>query len=99
MAKDANKLTAEEVLTVSRKLFLGGFCLLPFLWVYNLLYLWPIRHRLDISPQVRKQLVGSAIGSLVMFVVTTTWFAVFVNHRLDWGALGDKLTVVLVKGV
>ncbi|KAF9972221.1 hypothetical protein BGZ73_004681 [Actinomortierella ambigua] len=99
MAKDANKLAPEEVLTISRKLFLGGFCLLPFLWVYNLLYLWPIRHRSDITPQVRKHLMFSAVGSLVMFVISSTWFAIFVNFRLDWGAVGDNLTVVLVKGV
>ncbi|KAF9141044.1 hypothetical protein BGX30_005562 [Mortierella sp. GBA39] len=75
----------EEILTASKKLFFGGFALLPMLWVYNILYVWPVRNRADLSPQVRH--------------LFSAWFGIFVNQRLNWGTTGDTLTVVLVKGV
>ncbi|KAF9955713.1 Gamma-secretase subunit pen-2 [Mortierella alpina] len=99
MAKPIEKMGPEEVLTISKKLFYGGFGLLPFLWVYNILYIWPVRNRSDLSPQVRHYLLMSGIMSTVLFVVFSVWFGIFVNQRLSWGATGDDLTVVLVKGV
>ncbi|KAF9413093.1 hypothetical protein BGZ94_000829 [Podila epigama] len=99
MTKNIEKMSADEILTVSKKLFYGGFCLLPFLWVYNILYIWPVRSRTDLSPQVRHYLFMSAVLASVMFVIFSTWFGIFVNQRLGWGATGDALTVVLVKGV
>lgn len=53
MAKPIEKMKPEEILAASKKLFFGGFALLPMLWVYNILYVWPIRNRADLSPQVR----------------------------------------------
>ncbi|KAG0075432.1 Gamma-secretase subunit pen-2 [Podila epicladia] len=99
MAKNIEKMSADEILVVSKKLFYGGFALLPFLWVYNLLYVWPVRNRPDISPQVRQYLMMSAILASGMFVIFSVWFGIFVNGRLGWGVTGDTLTVVLVKGV
>ncbi|KAG0221176.1 hypothetical protein BGX31_010111 [Mortierella sp. GBA43] len=54
MAKSIEKMGPDEILTISKKLFYGGFCLLPFLWLYNVLYLWPVRNRNDLSPQVHR---------------------------------------------
>ncbi|KAK3824551.1 MAG: hypothetical protein J3Q66DRAFT_325365, partial [Benniella sp.] len=98
MAKAIEKMGPDEILTISKKLFYGGFCLLPFLWLYNVLYIWPVRHRSDLSPQVLLYWKMSAVGAAFLFIVFSVWFGVFVNHRLDWGATGDLLTVVLVKG-
>ncbi|KAG0044520.1 Gamma-secretase subunit pen-2 [Gryganskiella cystojenkinii] len=98
MTKAIEKMGADEILQVSKKLFYGGFALLPLLWVYNILYIWPVRNRPDLSPQVRRNLLMSGILSVVMFIIFATWFGVFVSHRLNWGARGDTLTVVLVKG-
>ncbi|KAF9955095.1 Gamma-secretase subunit pen-2 [Mortierella alpina] len=99
MAKPIEKMGPEEILTISKKLFYGGFGLLPFLWVYNVLYIWPVRNRSDLSPQVRHYVLMSGIMSTLLFVVFSVWFGIFVNQRLSWGATGDALTVVLVKGV
>ncbi|KAF9130067.1 Gamma-secretase subunit pen-2 [Mortierella sp. 14UC] len=99
MAKSIEKMGADEILTSSKKLFFGGFCLLPMLWVYNILYIWPVRNRSDLSPQVRHYMLMSGILSIVLFVVFSVWFGIFVNQRLNWGPTGDLLTVVLVKGV
>ncbi|KAF9355289.1 Gamma-secretase subunit pen-2 [Mortierella sp. AD094] len=99
MGKPIEKMGADEILTISKKLFFGGFCLLPLLWVYNILYIWPVRNRSDISPQVRYYLLMSGIMSLLLLIVFATWFGVFVNCRLSWGPTGDILTVVQVKGV
>ncbi|KAK3819145.1 MAG: hypothetical protein JOS17DRAFT_757200 [Linnemannia elongata] len=98
MAKPIEKMKAEEILASSKKLFFGGFALLPMLWVYNILYVWPVRNRADLSPQVRHYMLLSGILSVVMFVVFSVWFGIFVNQRLNWGVTGDTLTVVLVKG-
>ncbi|KAF9919084.1 hypothetical protein BX616_001819, partial [Lobosporangium transversale] len=54
MAKTIEKMSAVKILTISKKLFFGGFCLLPFLWVYNILYIWPVRNRSDLNPKVRQ---------------------------------------------
>ncbi|KAF9154429.1 Gamma-secretase subunit pen-2 [Linnemannia schmuckeri] len=99
MAKPIEKMKPEEILATSKKLFFGGFALLPMLWVYNVLYVWPVRKRADLSPQVRHYMLLSGILSVVMFVVFSVWFGIFVNQRLSWGPTGDTLTVVLVKGV
>ncbi|KAG0316322.1 Gamma-secretase subunit pen-2 [Linnemannia gamsii] len=99
MAKSIEKMTPDEILVASKKLFFGGFALLPMLWVYNILYIWPVRNRADLSPRVRHYVLLSGILSVVMFVVFSVWFGIFVNYRLNWGVPGDTLTVVLVKGV
>ncbi|KAF9929881.1 Gamma-secretase subunit pen-2 [Linnemannia zychae] len=99
MAKPIEKMSADEILASSKKLFFGGFALLPMLWVYNVLYVWPVRNRSDLSPQVRHYMLLSGILALVMFIIFSVWFGIFVNHRLGWGPAGDTLTVVLVKGV
>ncbi|KAF9912292.1 Gamma-secretase subunit pen-2 [Linnemannia zychae] len=99
MAKPIEKMGADEILASSKKLFFGGFCLLPMLWVYNILYIWPVRNRSDLSPQVRHYMMLSGILSIVLFIVFSVWFGIFVNQRLNWGPTGDLLTVVLVKGV
>lgn len=61
MAKPIEKMKAEEILASSKKLFFGGFALLPMLWVYNILYVWPVRNRADLSPQVRHCKVYSSL--------------------------------------
>ncbi|KAF8971950.1 Gamma-secretase subunit pen-2 [Entomortierella lignicola] len=99
MGKPIEKMGADEILTISKKLFFGGFCLLPMLWVYNILYIWPVRNRSDVSPQVRYYLLMSGIMSALLTLVFGAWYGVFVNYRLGWGPTGDTLTVVLVKGV
>ncbi|KAG0327773.1 Gamma-secretase subunit pen-2 [Dissophora globulifera] len=99
MAKPIEKMGADEILVISRKLFYGGFCLLPLLWVYNILYIWPVRNRADLSPLVRRYLLLSGILAAMLFVYFSVWYGVFVKERLNWGARGDLLTVVLVKGV
>jgi len=50
-------------------------------------------------PSLNVDLLMSGILSIAMFVIFATWYGVFVDHRLNWGARGDTLTVVLVKGV
>ncbi|KAG0290384.1 Gamma-secretase subunit pen-2 [Linnemannia gamsii] len=98
MAKPIEKMSPDEILTSSKKLFFGGFALLPMLWVYNILYVWPVRNRGDLSPRVRQYMLLSGILSVLMFIVFSVWFGIFINYRLNWGVLGDTLTVVLVKG-
>lgn len=140
MAKPIQKMGADEILTISKKLFFAGFCFLPFLWLYNVLYLWPVRNRSDLSPQVRRcnvpscrlgekswilvdhhllppceeegrippnqasppcslDFTMSAVLSVLLFVIFSVWYGIFVDYRLNWGKTGDLLTVVLVKGV
>lgn len=53
MAKSIEKMSPDEILAASKKLFFGGFALLPLLWVYNILYIWPVRNRADLNPRVR----------------------------------------------
>jgi hypothetical protein len=44
-------------------------------------------------------LIYSIAGCLAWFIALTTWYALFVNKRVAWGATADRITVVIPKGV
>jgi presenilin enhancer 2 len=47
-------MSGTEILSVGRKMFYGGFAFLPFLWLVNVIYLWPTLKRTDVPVQLRK---------------------------------------------
>ncbi|RKP22638.1 gamma-secretase subunit PEN-2-like protein [Syncephalis pseudoplumigaleata] len=100
MAKKLERLSDAEITDVARKMFLGGLPCLPFLWIIAAVWLYPsVRERGPRVPQLRQYHMYCIIGAVLWFIATTTWYAIFVNRRLDWGETGDRLTVVLIKGV
>ncbi|RUS22959.1 gamma-secretase aspartyl protease complex, presenilin enhancer-2 subunit [Endogone sp. FLAS-F59071] len=94
-----DKLPPTELLWMAKRMFWGGFAFLPFLWLVNFIYLWPATKRDNAPKELKKYLYMSLIGSIVWFVILSTWFGLFVNMRIAWGAAADMITVVIPKGV
>ncbi|KAI9591433.1 gamma-secretase aspartyl protease complex, presenilin enhancer-2 subunit [Syncephalis fuscata] len=99
MAKKLDKLNDEEITALTRKMFLGGLPFLPFLWIIAAFWLYPsVKKRGTQLPQLRRYHTYCMIGAAFWLIATTVWFAIFINRRADWGATGDRWTVVLIKG-
>uniref|UniRef100_A0A8C3UAX0 Gamma-secretase subunit PEN-2 n=1 Tax=Catharus ustulatus TaxID=91951 RepID=A0A8C3UAX0_CATUS len=83
------RVSNEEKLELCRKYYLGGFLLLPFLWLVNVvwfsLYLSQVCH---LSRYVIRSAVGAALWGLGLGV----WVGLFQTRRNQWGALGDALS-------
>ncbi|KAI8083174.1 gamma-secretase aspartyl protease complex, presenilin enhancer-2 subunit [Halteromyces radiatus] len=93
-----DKLGFDEMIIISKKMFYGGFAFLPFLWLVNFLYFFQQTRKPSAPKQLKHYVYLSLGGCLLWFIVLTTWYGIFVNERTYWGALGDKLTVVIPKG-
>ncbi|EPS69856.1 hypothetical protein M569_04908 [Genlisea aurea] len=73
-------LSNEESLVYARRFFKFGFLCLPFLWAVNCFYFWPALrrpHSRQSDPQLRRYLVGSAIGFLLFTAVLLSWALTF----------------------
>ncbi|CAM5124487.1 gamma-secretase subunit PEN-2 isoform X3 [Chelonia mydas] len=92
----------EEKLNLCRKYYLGGFALLPFLWLVNVL--WFCREAFlapayTEQPQIKSYVQRSAMGLLFWVIVLTTWVTIFQTHRARWGELGDYLSFTIPLGI
>lgn len=93
------KLSSEEHISISRKMFYGGFAFLPFLWLVNFVYFYKTIQQPN-APKVLKQYVYfSLAGCVTWFIILTTWYALFVSKRVSWGEGADRITVVIPKGL
>ncbi|ORX92856.1 hypothetical protein K493DRAFT_316337 [Basidiobolus meristosporus CBS 931.73] len=93
-----DKLKNHEIVSISRKMFYGGFAFLPWLWLVNFIYFRPAINRADMNPVLRKYVYGSLVGASVWLAILVAWLSVFLIHRDSWNQLGEKLTVVIPKG-
>ncbi|ORZ17677.1 hypothetical protein BCR42DRAFT_349996 [Absidia repens] len=93
-----DKLTFDEMVGISRKMFYGGFAFLPFLWLVNVMYFFQQSRKSSAPKQLKQYVLWSLGGCIIWFLGLTIWYALFVNERSKWGALGDKITVVIPKG-
>jgi presenilin enhancer 2 len=37
-------------------------------------------------------------GALFWLIVLSTWYSIFVNHRVTWGEFADKIIVIPIRG-
>ncbi|RKP08021.1 gamma-secretase subunit PEN-2-like protein [Thamnocephalis sphaerospora] len=100
MPKKLSRMSDAEIADVARKMFLGGLPFLPLCWIVASVWLFKAaRERGPRVPQLRRYHTYCMVGAAIWFVISTAWFSIFVTQRLHWGAVGDKLTVVQVKGI
>ncbi|XP_050161880.1 gamma-secretase subunit PEN-2 [Myiozetetes cayanensis] len=97
-----DRVSNEEKLELCRKYFRGGFLLLPFLWVVNVL--WFFREAFWAPPfgeqqQIKRYVVRSAVGAGLWGVALGVWIGLFQTRRGQWGALGDALSFTQPMGV
>ncbi|KAI9008594.1 hypothetical protein DFJ74DRAFT_362887 [Hyaloraphidium curvatum] len=90
--------TEDVVLVTVKRYFYGGFALLPWLWLFNFLYVLPIIKRPNLKPAIKHYAFASLSLSLIFFVALTTWFTWFLLNGSSLGPTGDKLSVVIPKG-
>ncbi|KAI8376756.1 gamma-secretase aspartyl protease complex, presenilin enhancer-2 subunit [Choanephora cucurbitarum] len=93
------KMSSQEHIAISRKMFYGGFAFLPLLWLVNFLYFYKQTQKTDAPKELKRYIYLSLGGCVVWFVVLTTWYGLFVNKRIDWGQGADRITVVIPKGL
>ncbi|CAM9348851.1 unnamed protein product [Chrysoparadoxa australica] len=70
---------------VARVMFLSGLCFLPGLWVVNVLYFRDKLQAGTLSPEARRWVTRSAVGSVVVIILFFCWGAFF---RAYWKRLG-----------
>lgn len=115
MAK-LDKMSSEEHVSISKKMFYGGFAFLPFLWLVNFIYFYKTSRKPYAPNELKKckkrkrkkksliliilvDIYLSLTGCIFWFILLTTWYALFVNKRVAWGEGGDRITVVIPKGI
>ncbi len=91
-ANDANKLSVEDARAIAKKMLIGGFFLLPLLWLINAFYFR--RHLSGGDPQVRKYVVWSLIGGSLEFVLLISWYVVFSLGWANWGTTGEAIALI-----
>ncbi|KAF3793166.1 putative gamma-secretase subunit PEN-2 [Nymphaea thermarum] len=93
-------LNEQESLKYARTFFRAGFFLLPWLWAVNCFYFFPVLTKSPSSyPQIRRYVVGSAIGFVLFTTALCSWaftFAIGGEHL--FGPVWDRLVMYNVAG-
>ncbi|XP_061300450.1 gamma-secretase subunit PEN-2 [Pezoporus flaviventris] len=95
------RVSNEDKLELCRKYYLGGFALLPFLWLVNVL--WFFREAFVVPPYgeqalIRRYVRRSAVGLSLWVLALGAWVGVFQTQRARWGGWGDLLAFTLPLG-
>ncbi|XP_059639359.1 probable gamma-secretase subunit PEN-2 [Cornus florida] len=87
-------LSEEDSIGYARRFFNFGFLLLPWLWALNCFYFWPVLRHSRSFPQIRRYVVGSAVGFMVFTVLLSSWAITFAigGERL-FGHFWDELVM------
>ncbi len=108
-AQDDN-MNEETQIRLTRKMFIGGFFFLPWLWFVNYLFFREHMNKPTTHPSVKfcnyfdQFLIFSidARASLVLFFVVSAvlviWYVVFVTQREKWDAVADQISAVIPNG-
>ncbi|CAH8461085.1 unnamed protein product [Schistosoma bovis] len=98
---DIKRLTGEDKLKLSRTYFFAGIGFLPFLWWINVFCFLKELSAPQTYPEsklIRKYVTFSLIGALSWTVVFAVWIITFLNFRVSWGELGDRLSFNIPPG-
>lgn len=82
--------------TQARNFFYAGFALLPWLWVVNCFYFWPVlRNRIrNPDPLLRSYILRSAIGALVYTSLLLAWALTYtIGGEHLFGPLWNNLSI------
>eukprot|EP01117_Protostelium_nocturnum_P009125 TRINITY_DN3268_c0_g1_i2.p2 TRINITY_DN3268_c0_g1~~TRINITY_DN3268_c0_g1_i2.p2 ORF type:complete len:103 (+),score=31.87 TRINITY_DN3268_c0_g1_i2:154-462(+) len=99
-AEDDN-LNIEKQSQIIKKMFLGGFFFLPWLWLINALYYreYIAKPGREIPSNVKNYVRWSLVGFCVWSVAFLSWITIFVMNRNQWGAKGDSLSMIVPNGI
>jgi hypothetical protein len=54
MSPNPSKIPPSEILSLCKKFFYIGLLFLPWLWVVNIIYMWPLTKHSDIGKEIKK---------------------------------------------
>ncbi|XP_030330816.1 gamma-secretase subunit PEN-2 [Strigops habroptila] len=95
------RVSNEDKLELCRKYYLGGFALLPFLWLVNVVWFFReafVAPPYGEQPLIRRYVRRSALGLGLWGVGLGAWVGVFQTQRAQWGPWGDYLAFTLPLG-
>src|SRR6185312_11629305 len=55
-----------ELLSITKKFFYIGLFFLPWLWVVNVIYMWPVTKRDDVGRQIKKCKLFQTLSDIVV---------------------------------
>lgn len=82
--------------------FLGGFALLPFLWIVNTIWFFEeaflSSRQYPEKTQIRKIVILSSIAGVISLLILSAWILYFQENRVtaDWG---DSLSLFAPEGI
>ncbi|KAG4086560.1 gamma-secretase aspartyl protease complex, presenilin enhancer-2 subunit [Neocallimastix lanati (nom. inval.)] len=95
----AKNMSEQEILSISKKMFYGGFAFLPWLWLVNWIYFNPVlKQRPGLSEQIHFYVKWSFIGAAIWIVLLATWVIIFQTTRTKFGSSLDRFYVSVPKG-
>ncbi|KAL8152083.1 hypothetical protein V2J09_021891 [Rumex salicifolius] len=87
-------LSEEDSVLYARRFYKFGFLLLPWLWAVNCLYFWPVLRHSRAFPDLRKYVLGSAIGFTIFAILLSSWSLTFmIGGEPLFGSLWDQLVM------
>ncbi|KAM4567718.1 gamma-secretase subunit PEN-2 isoform 1-T2 [Fundulus diaphanus] len=95
------RLPNEEKLSLCRKYYLGGFALLPFLWLVNVVWFFKeafVKPPFTEQTQIKTYVKRSALGLFCWVTILTTWITIYQHFRAQWGEVGDYLSFTIPLG-
>ncbi|XP_014675552.1 PREDICTED: gamma-secretase subunit PEN-2-like [Priapulus caudatus] len=99
---DLRRVKNEDKLDLCRKYWIGGWCLLPFLWCINSFWFFNEAFRkppFDQQKQIKSYVIRSMVGSLLWMAALVTWICMFQLKRAEWGEFADRISFVIPKGI
>ncbi|CAM9409749.1 unnamed protein product [Heterosigma akashiwo] len=74
-------------------MFLGGCACLPWLWVVNVMYFWPMLRSGQAPDEIRTWVFRSIVGATFAFAALIAWVITFQLNWIQWGATDIMIVV------
>ncbi|KAI9204014.1 gamma-secretase aspartyl protease complex, presenilin enhancer-2 subunit [Polychytrium aggregatum] len=89
-----DKMKDPEILKIARTYFFVGLAFLPWLWLINFLYIFPIiRKRPSLDRQIVRYVWMSLAGSIVWLVILLVWITLYLTQRNRYGTIADAIAI------
>ena len=96
---DDDKLTTKDAEAIVHKMFLGGFFMLPWLWIVNFwFYREYLTARSDCTETIRLKARASCGMSFVWIFSVLLWYLVYQLNWESWGVAGEHVSLIVPKG-
>uniref|UniRef100_A0A914DE77 Gamma-secretase subunit PEN-2 n=1 Tax=Acrobeloides nanus TaxID=290746 RepID=A0A914DE77_9BILA len=98
---DLENLNGAEKLLLCKKYFHLGLACLPLVWIVNFIWFFKYAFKVENFPQqdeIKKYVIGSAIGSIFWILILSIWVTVFQIFRIESPEIMDYITFVFPIG-